>query len=160
MAILKKSRLRGKQEIDLRGPQGNAYFLMANASNLAKQLGLDGKAICEEMRAGDYENLLKVFIETFAYMKNPANKERVMAWIAKGLKLDKRNEIENAYEEAISTYDRKPYLNLEGISEQIRMITELGQNPGVAKLKVEDVADQEILRRIDRSGFIDQLYQN
>jgi hypothetical protein len=48
-------------EIDLTGPDGNAFVLIGTAGNLAKQLGLDGKAIRTEMMAGNYENLINVF---------------------------------------------------------------------------------------------------
>tara|TARA_R110000850_G_scaffold6518_3_gene25285 strand:- start:675 stop:899 length:225 start_codon:yes stop_codon:yes gene_type:complete len=66
MAILKKEKQeKGGIEIDLTGPQGNAYFLMGTASNLAKQLGLDGTKIISEMKSGDYENLLQVFEKYF-----------------------------------------------------------------------------------------------
>ena len=51
--------------IDLTGPDGNAFALMGTAVNLAKQLGKDGKAIREEMMAGDYEHLLSVFDREF-----------------------------------------------------------------------------------------------
>lgn len=51
--------------IDLTGPDGNAFVLMVTAVNLAKQLGKDGKAIREEMMAGDYEHLLSVFDREF-----------------------------------------------------------------------------------------------
>jgi len=51
--------------IDLTGPQGNAYYLLGTASNLAKQLGLDSKVIQAEMMSGDYENLLEVFDSNF-----------------------------------------------------------------------------------------------
>jgi len=57
-------------------------------------------------------------------------------------------------------YKRRPYLNLQGIRDQIGMIADMGKNPGVARLRVEDVVDQEPLRRVDRSGFIDALYRN
>lgn len=52
-------------EIDLTGPQGNAFFLLGTAIKLAKQLGLDGNAIKTEMMSGDYENLIKVFDKNF-----------------------------------------------------------------------------------------------
>jgi len=52
-------------EIDLTGPDGNAFVLIGTAGNLAKQLGLDGKAIRTEMMAGDYENLINVFDRHF-----------------------------------------------------------------------------------------------
>ena len=51
--------------IDLTGPAGNAFSLMAEATNLAKQLGLDGKEIVDEMTTGDYENLITVFDKYF-----------------------------------------------------------------------------------------------
>ena len=66
MAILKKEDQEDNGiEIDLTGPQGNAYFLLGTASNLAKQLGLDGAKILSEMKSGDYENLLQVFDKYF-----------------------------------------------------------------------------------------------
>tara|TARA_B100000902_G_scaffold35468_2_gene42576 strand:+ start:1818 stop:2033 length:216 start_codon:yes stop_codon:yes gene_type:complete len=51
--------------IDLTGPQGNAFFLLANASKLAKQLGLNPFQVLEEMKKGDYENLIQVFDKYF-----------------------------------------------------------------------------------------------
>ena len=64
MAIVSKPKTRGI-EIDLTGPQGNAFFLLGTAKNLASQLGLDGNQIMEEMKSGDYENLLQVFDKNF-----------------------------------------------------------------------------------------------
>jgi len=54
-------------EIDLTGPEGNAFILIGKALALSKQLGLDGKAIQTEMMDGDYENLIKVFDKHFGH---------------------------------------------------------------------------------------------
>lgn len=51
--------------IDLTGPDGNAYVLLAYATRFAKELGLDAEKICDEMKESDYENLLKVFDSYF-----------------------------------------------------------------------------------------------
>ena len=51
--------------IDLTGPDGNAFALMAYARRFGKQLELDWKSIIEEMKSGDYENLIKVFDKHF-----------------------------------------------------------------------------------------------
>lgn len=51
--------------IDLTGPEGNAFSLMARASDFAKQLGFDAEEIIEEMKSGDYENLISVFDKYF-----------------------------------------------------------------------------------------------
>jgi hypothetical protein len=51
--------------IDLTGPQGNAFFLIGIARNLAKQIGIDSTPIINEMMSGDYENLIKVLDANF-----------------------------------------------------------------------------------------------
>ena len=60
MAIKNKVS-RSTIEIDLTGPDGNAFVLIGTASRLAKQLGLDADEIKTEMMSGDYEHLLKTF---------------------------------------------------------------------------------------------------
>jgi hypothetical protein len=62
--IVKKTK-KSKIEIDLTGPQGNAFYLLGTASDLANQLKLDKKQIRDEMTSGDYENLLQVFDKYF-----------------------------------------------------------------------------------------------
>lgn len=52
-------------EIDITGSEGNAFMLIMQAKNLAKQLDMDAKAIADEMKAGDYEHLLDVFEKHF-----------------------------------------------------------------------------------------------
>ena len=61
--------IRSKQnkgiEIDLTGPQGNVFFLIGTARNLAKQLGLDSAEIQKQMMSSDYENAVNVFDKNF-----------------------------------------------------------------------------------------------
>ena len=52
-------------EIDLTGPDGNAFQLIAYASKWAKQLGLDPEPIRQDMMSGDYEHLLQVLENHF-----------------------------------------------------------------------------------------------
>ena len=64
--IKKKKFKESKQlEIDLTGPDGNAFVLLGYANRLAKELGLDGKKIQSDMTSGDYENLVNVFDKNF-----------------------------------------------------------------------------------------------
>jgi len=54
--------------IDLTGPQGNAFFLIAQAKQYATQLQYTKKEIDKmicDLTAGDYEKLLKVFDKHF-----------------------------------------------------------------------------------------------
>lgn len=65
MAILKKQNRVGKLQVDISGPQGNAFAIMGLARSLAKQIGTDPSPIINDMMSGDYENLLRVFDNNF-----------------------------------------------------------------------------------------------
>jgi len=65
--IVKKEKTKGI-EIDLTGPQGNAFYLLGLASRWAKELQFSDsyrKKMLEKMKSGDYENLVKVFDDEF-----------------------------------------------------------------------------------------------
>ena len=63
--IRKKQKHKGPIVIDLTGPDGNAYALMAYAKRFETQLGYDHKMIIGKMTSGDYEHLLEVFDSYF-----------------------------------------------------------------------------------------------
>jgi len=63
--IREKQPHKGPIVIDITGPDGNAFTLMAYANFFAKQLELDDSAIIEEMMSGDYEHLLEAFDKHF-----------------------------------------------------------------------------------------------
>jgi len=66
--IRKKQEQTGPVIIDLTGPDGNAYALMAYANRFAKQLGYTPQQrgdLTTEMMGSDYENLLEVFDKHF-----------------------------------------------------------------------------------------------
>ena len=60
-----RDRIASTPIIDLTGPQGNAFFLMGQAGRYARDLGLNGDTIIDEMKSGDYENLVAVFDRYF-----------------------------------------------------------------------------------------------
>ena len=83
MAIKPVSEKRSKGlEIDLTGPDGNAYVLIGYATNLAYQLNKDHKAIIKEMKASDYEHLILTFDKHFGFYvtlefdKHPSSENR------------------------------------------------------------------------------------
>jgi len=63
--MIKKKSANRRIEIDLTGPQGNAFFLLGSAKKLATQINKDGEAITKEMMGGDYEHLVEVFDREF-----------------------------------------------------------------------------------------------
>jgi len=83
MILSRDEMPRGPIEIDLSGPQGNVYYLINLARELAKRLKIEvpgadvmeqlgitetrdaGTLIQEQMMSGDYENALRVFDRYF-----------------------------------------------------------------------------------------------
>lgn len=66
--IKNKIHRENRIEIDLTGPQGNAYFLLGTAIRLGRQIGWTQKEIDElqnKMMLSDYEHLVDVFDESF-----------------------------------------------------------------------------------------------
>ena len=52
--------------INIDGPAGNAFNLMATAKSMAKDIGENGKKITNEMtESGDYDTLVQTFLFYF-----------------------------------------------------------------------------------------------
>jgi hypothetical protein len=51
--------------IDLTGPDGNAFALLAYAKRFSRDLDKPYEEIQAQMMSGDYENLIKVFDDAF-----------------------------------------------------------------------------------------------
>lgn len=62
---IKKKKPSKQIEIDLSGPQGNAYYLLGVAQRFCAELALDYKQISYEMKSGDYEHLIIIFDKYF-----------------------------------------------------------------------------------------------
>ena len=62
-SVREKSKL--PVEIDLTGPEGNAYVLLGFAKKFSTAMEKDWPAIEKEMMSSDYENLVEVFDREF-----------------------------------------------------------------------------------------------
>jgi hypothetical protein len=67
--------------IDLRGPDGNAFYLMGMVRGWARQLDMDPAPIIADMRSGDYAHLLTAMEEGFPFLdiefrNDPRNPDR------------------------------------------------------------------------------------
>lgn len=63
--MITKKRIRKELILDIDGPDGNAFVLLAAASKLSKRLELDEDKVIDEMRSSDYIHLLKTFDKYF-----------------------------------------------------------------------------------------------
>jgi NitT/TauT family transport system substrate-binding protein len=99
---------------------------------------------------------LKALMEGHAFLLNPANKHAVLEIIMKKLGIKDAEIAEDGLEEYVKRVDRKPYVSVEGLQNIQRFMKV--RNPKIAAIKVEKLVDDSILRDLEKSGFIDQVY--
>ncbi len=69
--VIKKKPVPSKFSIDLTGPDGNAFNLLAKAERWSRELNYSKEQtdkILEEMKSGDYDNLVETFDKYFGDM--------------------------------------------------------------------------------------------
>ena len=101
------------------------------------------------------EKVMKGVVTGNSFSLDPRNKERVKQIIAKYLRLDRVEKAEEHYQSALKVMVPKPYVDVAGIASMIEFIAE--SDPLVAKVKPEMVINHAVLKKLDDSGFIDQL---
>ena len=80
---------------------------------------------------------------------------RIMSSYLKGADIDAMKQGWSAYAERI--FPVKPYPSAKGMELVIREVA--AQNPAAGKVTPERLFDMRLVERIDRSGFIDNLYR-
>ncbi len=105
---------------------------------------------------GAVENILKALLESLAYVSEPKNKSAVVELIMRHLRLADVGPAEDGYRDLLNTMSRKPYPGMDGLRNVQRYMKV--QNPRIAEVKVEDLVDSRFIRKLDDSGFIDNLF--
>jgi NitT/TauT family transport system substrate-binding protein len=101
------------------------------------------------------ESLLKALIEGAAFTLAPENKPLVVRTIMKRLKLSDPADAEEGYDGVTKATDLKPYPSMEGMRNMQRFMKT--QNPQVANINLESLVDSRLVKKLDDSGFIDQM---
>ena len=101
------------------------------------------------------EGYLKGEIEGIAFATAPKNKPAVIKTLMRRLRVDAA-AAEEGYSDMLRGIDRKPFASLEGMRNLQRLLKP--RNPKIADLRVEDVVDNRIMRKLDESGFIDRAF--
>ncbi len=100
------------------------------------------------------ENLLKAVIEGAAFSLSLQQKPSTLKILQKYLKVSEK-DAEEGYRDLVLGTDKKPYANPAGITNVVRLMKR--SNPKVEKVRAEQLIDDQILKKIDQSGFIDEL---
>jgi NitT/TauT family transport system substrate-binding protein len=100
------------------------------------------------------KKILMAHIEATQFFKT--RKEESKKIIAKYSRITNEAYLEDAYTASAKLYDRVPLVTRTGVETQIKEA--VSRKPG-AQLRFEDIVDESIVRELDKSGFIDKVYQ-
>lgn len=100
------------------------------------------------------ENVMKAVIEGAAFCLSAKEKPNTLKILQKYLRIDEKTA-EEGYRDMVTGLDRKPYANPAGATNVIRLMKR--SNPKVENVKPETLIDDRIMKRLDQSGFIDEM---
>jgi len=106
------------------------------------------------------QNVIKALIEGMVFITAGKHKSAVLDTISKQFKLTDPAAAEGAYQDVFTLVRleeyRKPYVSMEGLKILQRLMK--SQNPRIGDIKVENLVDSSVLKKIDDSGFFERLY--
>jgi len=106
------------------------------------------------------QNVIKALIEGMVFITAAKHKAAVLDTISKQFKLTDPAAAEGAYQDVFTLVrleeHRKPYVSMEGLKILQRLMK--SQNPRIGDIKVENLVDSSVLKKIDDSGFFERLY--
>lgn len=104
------------------------------------------------------ERVVRAILQAHAFILTPANRARVIELTNTQLALKSQQDAASVYDDLIKFYVfKKPYPTRDGFANVISEVAK--QLPKAATLKYEDVVDNSIIEKLDKSGFIDGLYK-
>jgi ABC-type nitrate/sulfonate/bicarbonate transport system substrate-binding protein len=108
-----------------------------------------------QQRSDILENLLKAEIEGVAYIFAPKNKPVAIKTLMRRMKVDAASA-EDGYLELLRVLERKPLPTVESMVHVQRLMKV--QNPKIGEVKLDDINDTRLIKKLDDSGFIDKAF--
>jgi NitT/TauT family transport system substrate-binding protein len=104
------------------------------------------------------DRVVRAILQAHAFILNPANRTRVVEVMTTQLALKNQQDAAAVYDDLVNFYVfKKPYPTRDGFANVIAEVVK--SVPKAAGIKYEDVVDNSILEKLDKSGFIDGLYK-
>jgi len=97
-------------------------------------------------------------VESLAFSMAPANKALVIKTMMRRFQINDPAVAEEGYQDYLSSVERRPIPLLEGMRNIRRLMATL--NPKIASVKVEDLIDSRMIRKLEENGFIDKMAAN
>jgi NitT/TauT family transport system substrate-binding protein len=96
------------------------------------------------------ERTLKAIAKSVAYFQEPANKQAVVAILAKWLRLPNLEDAVAGYEAMRHLYTRRIFPTVDGLRNTVRILGRV--DPKFSKLKAEELVDERIVRKLEKEG--------
>lgn len=94
-------------------------------------------------------------IESLAFSMAPANKAVVIKTMMRRFQIHDPAVAEEGYHDYLNGIERRPIPVVEGMVNLRRLMATL--NPKIAGVKVDELIDSRLIRKLDDSGFIDKM---
>ena len=104
------------------------------------------------------ENVLRALLEGLAFTWSPKNKSAVLRSVARRLRITDTAIAEDGYQELLTRggLEKRPHPSVEGMRNVQRLMQI--SNPRVGEVKLDDVLDRSLMRKLEDSGFVDRMY--
>jgi NitT/TauT family transport system substrate-binding protein len=102
------------------------------------------------------KRVIMAHIEAVQFVKTRKDESKKI--MSKYARTTNENYLESAYTASAKLYDAVPLVTRPGVEVQIREAIATARKPG-AQLRFEDLADESLVRELDKSGFIDKIYK-
>ncbi len=98
------------------------------------------------------DKIMRAYLEGVAVLRDPSQRERVLKTVARYTRLKEMKAVEEIYNDAAKYVDPVPRVEPEAVAASLELMGKKG-------LPIETFADNSILDRLVKEGFIDQLYK-
>ncbi|HWH77121.1 MAG TPA: ABC transporter substrate-binding protein [Candidatus Binatus sp.] len=144
---------------DSRAAKAGAHVIEARAIPMIRGVTLTTKTSFVKSHPEEIRQLTKGLVDSihFFLTRKQDTLEILKEHATPILKLQSDAEVETLYEEWAGSLERKPYPNLQAISNVFQLA--LRRDPEIAGYNPLALWDTHFVRELDDSGYIDKLYQ-
>lgn len=108
-----------------------------------------------QKRVDAAEKILMALIDSLAYTLAPQNKRVVTRTIMTRFHISDANVADEGYQDLLASVERKPMPSLDALRNIKRLMAV--QSPKAASVKVEELIDTRLIRKLDDNGYMDKV---
>jgi NitT/TauT family transport system substrate-binding protein len=101
------------------------------------------------------ERIVMALVDSLAFTLAPQNKAVVTKTMMKRFQFTDPIVGEEGYQDLLVSVERKPFPSLDALRNVRRLMAT--QNPKVANVKIEELIDNRIIRKLDENGYMDKV---